>query len=94
MLKRAAPEVHGKLARKLTMPASSHLVSTHGIAGGVREGAQPVHYFTFNVKVRKNSMFGQLSEDDYEELGGVEFRALSALLWLVPLVSPHPLQRG
>ena len=40
------------------------------------------------VPMRKGTTmsFESLSEDDYEELGGVEYRALTALLWIVAFV--------
>ncbi|KAI0320948.1 cation transport protein-domain-containing protein [Amylostereum chailletii] len=85
LLQRTAPAFHRKLERSLTMPVGATLVSAHGLHGNLPRGARKVPYFSFNAKVRKNSHFGELSEDDCEELGGVEFRALNALLWLVPL---------
>ena len=51
------------------------------------QGDRPVPYLSFNARVRKNSVFYGLSDSDCEELGGVEYRALTALLWIVPMVS-------
>ena len=50
-------------------------------------GARPVSYLSFNARVGHNSRFIGLSEGDHEELGGVEYRALTYLLWIVSGVS-------
>ena len=50
------------------------------------EGKKP-DYFTFEAKVGRNSRIVVLSEDEIEELGGVEYRALTALMWIVAAVS-------
>ena len=46
-----------------------------------------VSYFSFPVTVKRNSIFHGLREEHIEELGGVEYRALSALIWIIPAVS-------
>lgn len=66
------------------MPKAMLLVSERG---EVPPGARPVSYLSFNARVGHNSRFIGLSEDDYEELGGVEYRALIVLLWTVSGVS-------
>ncbi|KAA1472124.1 TrkH-domain-containing protein [Dentipellis sp. KUC8613] len=76
------PGMHRRIRRTMTMPATSTLVSDRG---HIPDGARPVSYFSFPVRVGRNSHFRGLSEDDYDELGGVEYRALNALLWIVPL---------
>ncbi|TFY66085.1 hypothetical protein EVG20_g5004 [Dentipellis fragilis] len=81
-IKKLSPGLHQRIARTMTMPAASTLVSDRG---HVPDGARPVSYFSFPVRVGRNSHFRGLSEDDYDELGGVEYRALNALLWIVPL---------
>ncbi|KAL0950517.1 hypothetical protein HGRIS_007326 [Hohenbuehelia grisea] len=43
----------------------------------------PVSYVSFPPIVGRNSMFHLLTEEQLEELGGVEYRALTALLWIV-----------
>ena len=55
--------------------------------GEVPLGARPVPYLRFNARVGHNLRFIGLSDDDYQELGGVEYRALTALLWIVSGVS-------
>lgn len=43
-----------------------------------------VPYLTFDAVVGKNSAFNDLSDEELEELGGVELRALNLLSWAVP----------
>ncbi|KAF4604082.1 low affinity potassium transporter [Pleurotus pulmonarius] len=43
----------------------------------------PVSYVSFPPIVGRNSMFHLLTEEQLEELGGVEYRALTALLWII-----------
>jgi len=50
------------------------------------ERARPVPYVSFDAVVGHNSSFVSLTEEQLEELGGVEFRALNALLWIVGIV--------
>jgi len=45
-----------------------------------------VPYLSFPTIVGRNSVFHGLTEDQLEELGGIEFRALNMLMWAVPLV--------
>jgi hypothetical protein len=40
-------------------------------------------YISFNAIVGHNSAFHNLTEEQKEELGGVEYRALNLLLWFV-----------
>ena len=49
-------------------------------------GARPVSYISFEAVVGRNSAFHQLTHDQLEELGGVEYRGLTALLWIVGAV--------
>lgn len=79
------PNMQKKLKRSMTMPIESKLVPE--CTDTDLPGTRSVSYFSFNVKVRKNSAFYGLSDRDCEELGGVEYRALTALLWIVPAVS-------
>ncbi|KDQ33775.1 TRKH superfamily [Pleurotus ostreatus PC15] len=43
----------------------------------------PVSYVSFPPIIGRNSMFHLLTEEQLEELGGVEYRALTALLWII-----------
>ena len=47
---------------------------------------QYVPYISFDAIIGRNSVFHELTNEQLEELGGVEYRALNALMWLVPLV--------
>ncbi|GAA5828114.1 hypothetical protein JCM11251_002595 [Rhodosporidiobolus azoricus] len=56
--------------------------------GGVKTGAagivKPVTYISFDAVVGRNSKFHGLTTAQQEELGGVEYRALTVLLRIVP----------
>ena len=53
---------------------------------GNTERARAVPYVSFDAVVGHNSSFEDLTKEQLEELGGVEFRALNALLWIVGTV--------
>lgn len=59
---------------------------------GNTERARAVPYVSFDAVVGPNSTFDELTEEQLEELGGVEFRALNALLWIVGIVRLKYLQ--
>ncbi|KAF8608135.1 TrkH-domain-containing protein [Ceratobasidium sp. AG-I] len=63
------------LPKTLTLPRTL----TGGSGGEPRE----VPYISFNALVGRNSQFHDLSQEEQEELGGVEYRALGALLWII-----------
>ncbi|KAL4064271.1 cation transport protein-domain-containing protein [Scleroderma yunnanense] len=44
---------------------------------------KPVPYISFDAIVGRNSAFHSLTNEQLEELGGVEYRALNVLLWLL-----------
>lgn len=80
------PKFQRRLTRTVTIPATTSLVSTR--AGyHAPPHAKAVHYISFNAIVGRNSTFHLLTHEQLEELGGVEYRALNALLWLVAGVS-------
>ncbi|TFK48774.1 TrkH-domain-containing protein [Heliocybe sulcata] len=83
VIRRATPNLHTHLTRTMTMP---HTVTITGTANDecTEDAGRPVPYISFNAVVDRNSMFRKLSEEDLRELGGVEYRALNALLWIVP----------
>lgn len=76
------------ISRKLEVPRTQTLQSSQNIAGrhlGMQDpSVKTVSYFTFDAIVGKNSAFKNLSEEQKEELGGVELRALNLLGWIVP----------
>ena len=71
-----------KLSQSLTIPRTWTNASQQEYAS-----AGTYSYLSFPAIIYKNSAFRALTEDQLEELGGVEFRALNALLWIVGLVS-------
>ncbi|KAF9222488.1 TrkH-domain-containing protein [Gyrodon lividus] len=96
LFRRLFPRAANRLHRTVTIPATTALtggdlgwttsVHVHG-AGSVTvpEGSKPVPYISFDAVVGRNSAFHMLTNEQLEELGGVEYRALNALLWLVAL---------
>lgn len=78
------PKLKQKLTRTLTTPATMSLVSNRD--GGL-EGGKQVPYISFDAVVGRNSAFYLLTSDQLDEIGGVEYRALNSLLWIVPFVS-------
>ncbi|KAL0955885.1 hypothetical protein HGRIS_002083 [Hohenbuehelia grisea] len=80
IFRRLFPHAHEKLARTMTIPLTT-TITTHreGRAGG----GKPVSYISFEAVVGRNSAFHTLTSEQLEELGGVEYRALNALLWIV-----------
>lgn len=56
---------------------------THSGSISAKEGTKPVTYISFDAVVGRNSAFHFSTKEQLEELGGVEYRALNALLWLV-----------
>ena len=69
---RAQVPVEHKLTRTVTILRTQTLASAP--------------YIMFGAIVGRNSAFHGLSRDGLEELGGVEYRVLSALLWIVASV--------
>ena len=87
------PSLKRNVRRTLTIPLTPVLLAPD--RGIIPQGARPVPYLHFRARVGHNSRFIGLSDDNYKELGGVEYRALTALLWIVsgvntvPLLSPY-----
>src|SRR5260221_4276462 len=82
VLRRFLPGVHQKFTRSITIPRTTTITSMRGNT----ERARAVPYVSFDAVVGPNSSFISLTEEQLEELGGVEFRALNALLWIVGIV--------
>ena len=80
------PSLKRQLTRTVTMPRTQTIASQHGEQ--LSPGAIPVPYISFEAIVGRNSDFRELTNDQLEELGGVEYRGLTALLWIVGGVSP------
>ena len=79
------PSLKRQLTRTVTIPRTQTIASHR--APTIAPGAVPVPYISFEAVVGRNSAFQQLTTDQLEELGGVEYRALTALLWIVGAVS-------
>ncbi|KAL5504739.1 hypothetical protein ACEPAH_7402 [Sanghuangporus vaninii] len=75
------PNLERKLVRTVTIP-NMQTISTYPNTTTDRSTRQ-VNYVTFNAIVGRNSQFHLLTEENLEELGGIEYRALTALLWIV-----------
>ncbi|KAJ8489572.1 hypothetical protein ONZ45_g13536 [Pleurotus djamor] len=80
------PDLHQKLTRTLTLPAAPTLATQRSL----NEGKKPPPYLDFDAIVGRNSTFYLLTDEQLEELGGVELQSLNALSWIVPLVSTYP----
>lgn len=87
LFKKLFPRLQRQLTRTVTIPITTTITSQRGstsLAGG--DGTKVVPYITFDAVVGRNSAFHLLTNEQLEELGGVEYRALNALLWIVPIV--------
>ncbi|KAI6029310.1 cation transport protein-domain-containing protein [Pisolithus microcarpus] len=97
-LGRLFPKARVRLHRTMTIPVTTSLtggsVLSHGRRGshvapdrGVSDVdvSKPATYISFRATVGRNSAFRALTNEQLEELGGVEYRALNALLWLVAM---------
>ena len=82
LVHRFFPGVHRQLRRTITIPHTTTITSMRGNS----RRARAVPYISFDAVVRHNSAFELLTDEQLEELGGVEFRALNALLWIVGIV--------
>jgi hypothetical protein len=74
----------------MTIPATTSLVPTNA-AQPALPNAKVVPYISFNAIVGRNSNFRNLTNEQLEELGGIEYRALNVLLWIIGLVSARSL---
>jgi len=84
LFNRFFPTLDRKLTRTLTMP---RIMSLAPGRTGAPTGARVVPYITFDAIVGRNSTFHRLTSEQRDELGGIEYRALKALLWIVGAVS-------
>ena len=83
-MRRLFPNLEQKLTRTLTMPRTMSLVSGRANAP---PGAKVVPYISFDAIVGRNSSFHHLTSEQRDKIGGVEYRALRALLWIIGAVS-------
>lgn len=74
------------IEQRITIPRTETLVSNlNATTGGSIGGPTPraVPYLRFDTVVGRNSVFHDLTQEKLDELGGVEYRALTILMWLV-----------
>lgn len=83
LFKKLFPGVERRLVRTVTLPATRSISTMQGTTAG---GSRGVPYISFDAIIGRNSKFHMLTQEQLEELGGVEYRALTALLWIVALV--------
>lgn len=87
LLRRMFPRFYRNVQRTLTMPRTHTFLPHDSIDVGHTTGpTTQVPYFSFKAIVGRNSVFLNLTEEQIEELGGVEYRALNTLMWVTPLV--------
>ena len=84
------PDFKRNLTRTVTIPRTQTITSQNAV--NLVPGARPVSYITFEAIVGRNSNFQELTREELDELGGVEYRGLSALLWIVGGVSFHSIR--
>lgn len=90
VLRALFPGLHNRLRRRMMMPRTETLVPQASIVDGRAPSSgrwKAVSYLPFSATVGRNSAFRGLSAEQIDQLGGIEYRALTALLWIVPLVS-------
>ncbi|GAA6035920.1 hypothetical protein JCM8097_005165 [Rhodosporidiobolus ruineniae] len=94
LAKARIPALRSAVERNLTVNRTTTIMSTHShrddreeATGGVKQPGtsevKPVSYITFDAVVGRNSKFHGLTSAQQEELGGVEYRALTLLLRIV-----------
>lgn len=90
---RLFPQLHRQVQKTLTIPRTATLIpqNTRAVPQPAAAPVRPVPYLSFPADVGGNSRFKGLSEEQMLELGGVEYSALNALMWIVPLVRITPL---
>ncbi|WFD00226.1 hypothetical protein MYAM1_002974 [Malassezia yamatoensis] len=75
------------LKKQFQVPRSATLASRPGRSMTIDSDTNRVRlapYLTFDAEVRGNSHFHNLNHAQRNELGGVEYRAIDVLAWLIP----------
>ena len=86
LIRKLFPNFQKRFIRTVTLPRTQtfHAFPYTGTQHTYRtSNTRDAPYISFEAIVGRNSKFHRLTEENLEELGGVEYRALSALLWLV-----------
>ena len=94
LISKISPSLSRRVQRTISMPVRTVTIGSQAAiaTGTVRTGlgidapVKSVPYISFDAVVGRNSNFHDLTREELEELGGVEYRALELLLWLVPVV--------
>lgn len=86
LLERAFPGLKKELERTMTVPRTETLIPTSPTLDRIGGPGREVPYLSFSAVVGRNSTFHGLDENNRIELAGVEYGALSTLLWVVPMV--------
>ncbi len=86
ILERSFPGLVKEFERTMTVPRTETLIPTSPTLDRIGGPAREVPYLSFSAVVGRNSTFHGLDENNRIELAGVEYGALSTLLWVVPMV--------
>ncbi|KAI0629974.1 TrkH-domain-containing protein [Trametes polyzona] len=86
LVRKISPRLERRLKRTLTVPRTETLVpeAARGITEDGNAPIKRVPYLSFSATVKRNSSFYGLTAENIEELGGVEYRALCSLSWIIP----------
>ncbi|BEI89225.1 uncharacterized protein CcaverHIS019_0205870 [Cutaneotrichosporon cavernicola] len=77
--RKAFPRAATKFHETVTMPRTNTVTGRDSIDSG---DGRHVPYISFSAAVGRNSKFKGLTEEQMDELGGVEYRALKLLFWI------------
>ena len=91
LVRKFFPNLARRIKRTVTVPVTRTLTSQHVEGGQQAVGSRPVNYISFSALVGRNSTFHDLTNEQIEELCGIEFKALNCLVWIVPCVCFHAL---
>lgn len=87
-VKKFLPKASETLTQTLTMPRTATIGRRDSLAPGDNLTLdKEATYISFAATVGRNSRFTGLTEEQMDELGGVEYRALRVLLYIVIGVS-------
>lgn len=87
-VERFFPKASMKMSRTMTVPRTNSIAGRGTInSATVVDESKEVPYISFQAIVGRNSRFHDLTEEQMDELGGVEYRALRVLLIIVVAVS-------
>jgi hypothetical protein len=88
-MNRFFPKATLKVSRTMTMPRTNTIAGRGTINSGTLDDQETkeVPYISFAAVVGRNSRFHDLTEEQMDELGGVEYRGLRVLLYTVSAVS-------